>query len=276
MISIIALGAIGATAALLLKNKKKVETFMPPLDYRVESTAPYLTPGMHVLDGANVSNIQMQQMPRQQMPQQQMPSQPEMFTNLQSLQSGRPIAPQNGRNSNLSVEYTTPQNRTSVLSPRMGNVDYGAYINYRKPDESVLAVEPFNPLGVGADGDIQPIIYDRFVYANKRSRLQGLGDPIRGDIPILPITGSWFVPAVTPEIDLREGALAVMGGRHNDTATDLAEMKYRITHGAHNISGGMHYSPDAVMQPLKQTGGVAPLYQEIINRVGDVTVQTMN
>ena len=269
MISIIALGTIGATVALLLKNTKKVETFMPPLDYRVESTQP-MGNGTHVLDGVNVTNIRPQM---SMMPHTSSQAMPQM---LPPLQTGQPIAQQTGRNSSLSVEYTTPQNRTSVLSPRMGNVDYGAYINYRKPDESVLAVEPFNPLGVGADGDIQPIIYDRFVYANKRSRLQGLGDPIRGDIPILPITGSWFVPAVTPEIDLREGALAVMGGRHNDTATDLAEMKYRLTHGAHNISGGMHYSPDAIMEPVKQTSGVAPLYQEIINRAGDVTVQTMS
>ena len=64
----------------------------------------------------------------------------------------------------------------------------------------------------------QPIIYDRLIYANQRSRLHGLGDPIRGDLPIVPISGEWFRPSVQPNIDLRDGAMMILGGQDNSTA----------------------------------------------------------
>ncbi len=64
----------------------------------------------------------------------------------------------------------------------------------------------------------QPIVYDRYIYANQRSRLFGLGDPIRGDLPIVPYNGDWFRPSVQPNIDLRDGAMMVMAGQDNATA----------------------------------------------------------
>lgn len=64
----------------------------------------------------------------------------------------------------------------------------------------------------------QPIVYDRYIYANQRSRLYGLGDPIRGDLPIVPYNGDWFRPSVQPNIDLRDGAMMVMAGQDNATA----------------------------------------------------------
>lgn len=179
------------------------------------------------------------------------------------------------RDLDVTMSYTPPRDMTSTLSPRIGNVSYGANINYRPPEEKLLAVEPFNPLGVAADGEIQPIIYDRFMYANKKSRLYSLGDFIRGDLPIMPSTGDWFVPAVTPHIDLREGAMNVLGGQFNDTSNALSEMKYKLTAGADNISSGAIYRPPREMVKVRETSGMIPLYQEIMNRVGDVTVTTM-
>lgn len=64
----------------------------------------------------------------------------------------------------------------------------------------------------------QPIVYDRYMYANRRSRLYGLGDPIRGDLPIVPYNGDWFRPSVQPNIDLRDGAMMVLAGQDNATA----------------------------------------------------------
>ena len=71
----------------------------------------------------------------------------------------------------------------------------------------------------------QPIIYDRFIFANQRSRLNGLGDPIRGDIPIAPITDGWFRPSCHPQTDLRQGALTIVGGTYNQTANALDQMQ---------------------------------------------------
>ena len=179
------------------------------------------------------------------------------------------------RDLDVTMSYTPPRDVTSTLSPRIGNVSYGANINYRMPENNLLAVEPLNPLGVSEDGELQPIIYDRYMYANKKSRLSSQGDSIRGDLPIMPAKGNWFTPSVTPHIDLKEGAMNVLGGQFNDTSNELSQMKYRLTAGADNIASGSLYHPVNDFVKVKETSGMIPLYQEIINRVGDVTVSTM-
>ena len=193
------------------------------------------------------------------------------------------------RDVDVKMSYTPPRDMTSTLSPRIGNVSYGANINYRPPAERLLAVEPFTPLGVSADGEIQPHIYDRFMYANKKSRLYSLGDSIRGDLPILPAQGDWFVPSVTPHIDLRDGAMNVMCGQYNEIAGDLSDLKNRLTLGADNVHAGLRYRPPNDMVPVQQmppssssssssngSSGMIPLYEEIMNRIGDVEVRTFH
>lgn len=67
--------------------------------------------------------------------------------------------------------------------------------------------------------------YDRLVYAQKRSRLHGLGDPIRGDLAIAPIQGDWFRPSAYPNIDLRQGAVTTISGNDNATARELRALQ---------------------------------------------------
>ena len=46
---------------------------------------------------------------------------------------------------------------------------------------------------INALGDtIQPIVYDRYIFANRHSRLRAQGDPIRGDLAIVPCNTGWF------------------------------------------------------------------------------------
>lgn len=174
----------------------------------------------------------------------------------------------------VSHPYTAPSQMTSTLSPRLGNVSYGANINYRPPEDKFLAVDPQNPLGVAADGEIQPIIYDRYIYSPKKSRLFQYGDPIRGDLAIAPLSGSWFVPSATPTLDLREGAINVMAGQYNESANNLAELKYRLSGGAYNVSAGAPYKSPSVMEPVSSSSSI-PLYREMVNRSGDVIVSTL-
>jgi hypothetical protein len=56
---------------------------------------------------------------------------------------------------------------------------------------------------------VQPVVYDRFVYANAKSRLRNAADPVRGDLPIVPVLPEanknsvvMFRPSVAPHIDL--------------------------------------------------------------------------
>lgn len=90
---------------------------------------------------------------------------------------------------------------------------------------------------VNALGDpIQAVVYDRFVYANSNSRLRSQGDPIRGDLPIVPCAAEWFRPSVYPNLDLHQGAMNVMGGVDNSTTQAMADL-INSTSGESIIAG---------------------------------------
>ena len=191
-----------------------------------------------------------------------------------------------------SAMFEVPGNYQASLSPRMTNVDYGAFIRYNTPDSKHLAASPTDPLSLynspvqikenycgagqpansapnpssmnqsytevtdllpvsGMGGNAvnalgeevtQPIIYDRFIYANQKSRLRGLGDPIRGDLPIVPVRNEWMRPSAVPNIDLRSGALAVMGGIDMDTTKELLALRSAAAGGLLDVGSGIDYS----------------------------------
>lgn len=85
----------------------------------------------------------------------------------------------------------------------------------------------------------QPLIYDRFIYANAKSNLYAQGDPIRGDLPIVPCSGNWFSVHPTPNIDLNPGALNVMGGHDNGTAQAMAALINATSGGYDTTIGGV-------------------------------------
>jgi len=130
-------------------------------------------------------------------------------------------------------------------APQM-QADYAAG-NYNNVVDEVMhdvtypAATSMLPVGdmttVNALGEtVQPIVYERFIYANRNSRLRGLGDPIRGDLPIVPCSADWFRPSVHPNIDLQQGAMNVMGGIDNGTTQALADL-ISVTSGDQTIAG---------------------------------------
>lgn len=86
----------------------------------------------------------------------------------------------------------------------------------------------------------QPIMYDRFVFSQARSRLRGQGDPIRGDLPIAPNTGGWFTPSSVPSNDLREGAINVIAGSDNEVNRTLANYIYASSGQSQTAIGGVN------------------------------------
>ena len=70
----------------------------------------------------------------------------------------------------------------------------------------------------------QMVVYDRLIYANKKSRNRALGDFFRGDLAIVPHEGDWFRTSAHPNTDLQPGALAVMGGVDNENTKKLASL----------------------------------------------------
>ncbi len=92
---------------------------------------------------------------------------------------------------------------------------------------------------------VQPVVYDRFVYANAKSRLRDAGDPVRGDLPVVPVLPEanknsvvMFRPSVAPHIDLQRGYLAAAGGFDNDTNNQLRGLMNASVDGSLSTFGG--------------------------------------
>jgi hypothetical protein len=90
----------------------------------------------------------------------------------------------------------------------------------------------------------QAVVYDRYIYANRNSRLRSKGDPIRGDLPIVPCSGNWFTPSVQPNIDLQEGALNVLGGFDCEQQHKLSELIYASSGGTQTAIAGVNLAPE--------------------------------
>lgn len=174
--------------------------------------------------------------------------------------------------------YTIPGTYQALLQPKQGGmVDYGAFIRYNMPsidkradslgslDYSSMGGNPRNTtiieepytrpqsqvktseesgvvLGNILGEETQPIIYDRYVFANQKDRLRSEADFIRGDLPIVPISTGWFAPSANPQTALREGAMNIMSGPNNETGKELLAMKAALSRTSTNVGGGINYS----------------------------------
>ncbi|ADO00529.1 hypothetical protein WIV_gp185 [Wiseana iridescent virus] len=145
--------------------------------------------------------------------------------------------------------WSVPGTYQSLVAPRSASVQYGSQIQYNLPPESLLAYRSDTPfandgllLSTGEGDIVQPVTYDRFMFSNKKSRLREHGDPIRGDLPIIPHNSDWFRPSVHPHIDLKEGAMQVMGGFDNETNNQLSLLMAASAGNAMQTFGGMNFS----------------------------------
>ena len=78
--------------------------------------------------------------------------------------------------------------------------------------------------------ETQPVIYDRLMYSNMRSRLRGQGDYIRGDLLITPDNykagcqhNNWFQVSVKPERDLNPGAMEHLYGKSEELSLSVGQ-----------------------------------------------------
>lgn len=90
-------------------------------------------------------------------------------------------------------------------------------------------------------GNPQQIVqYDRYMYANRNNRLRSLGDQIRGDLPIVPLSTGWFRPSVQPNIDLNQGAMNVLAGPNNESVRALTALMNVSSGGAETAIAGVN------------------------------------
>ena len=97
--------------------------------------------------------------------------------------------------------------------------------------------------------------YDRLIYSTSKSRLSALGDPIRGDLPIIPNACGWFSPSVNPARDLTTGAMNVMGGNNNETANKLAQLRNVGADFAATPTGGEVQNYNTISRTTAQNVG---------------------
>jgi hypothetical protein len=176
--------------------------------------------------------------------------------------------------------WSVPGTYQSLVAPRSASVQYGSQIQYNLPPESLLAYRSDTPFAndglllTTGEGDIvQPVTYDRFMFSNKKSRLREHGDPIRGDLPIIPHNSDWFRPSVQPHIDLKEGAMQVMGGFDNDTNNQLSLLMAASAGNAMQTFGGMNFSGEDGLSANMGAFMRSPVYNSSnsMNSVADST-----
>lgn len=128
---------------------------------------------------------------------------------------------------------THPDHSSNSYHAARDSIPVGSHVT------SDLPVPDMATLNIDGTLDENPIVYNRMMYANQKSKLHGLGDPIRGDLAITPNRGGWFSVSATPQIDLRSGAMAVMGGLGNETSQELYQLQYQSSGTADSTLGGI-------------------------------------
>lgn len=115
--------------------------------------------------------------------------------------------------------------------------------------EDNSAALPVQSMTSSAGGEEVPMVMDRFIVATMKSRLYGKGDPIRGDLAIVPVlpnadpnSGTWFRPSVNPALDLNQGSLSVIAGAFNDQGRALAQLQMQSNAGTFNTFQGTSWA----------------------------------
>jgi hypothetical protein len=120
---------------------------------------------------------------------------------------------------------------------------------YDKIPPSVMSAGSELPVGTMSSsdgaGDIQQVVtYNQLNFVNKKSRLWGLGDMIRGDLPITPCNTGWF--SVAPDLaqDLNAGAMGVLSGAGagGEVNNQLLQLLVQSTGGVKSTFGGVDIS----------------------------------
>jgi hypothetical protein len=159
---------------------------------------------------------------------------------------------------------STKRNMTTSVSPRFNSTGIPKMVRVAPPPVQVMANDhkkPIDPISAPLNStekkqtverfdydsaqvplpqdmsnvdilgsESQPVIYDRLVYSNMRSRLRGQGDYIRGDLKITPDQyrddsgrKGWFQVSVKPERDLNPGAMEHLFGRSEELTLSVAQ-----------------------------------------------------
>jgi hypothetical protein len=125
-------------------------------------------------------------------------------------------------------------NKTQVYESLPGIV----VSNVGDPNETSNSSVPTGTITLTDDSGhpVQYLTQDRYMFTTKKSRLWGLGDMIRGDIPVTPATYGNFDVFPVIASDVNRGALAAMAGvRALDP--DMLKLIGQVTGGSSPVGG---------------------------------------
>jgi len=138
------------------------------------------------------------------------------------------------------------------------------------PMRDMTSVAPMGSTGDG--GNMQPIVYDRFIVANLKSQQAAQGDFIRGDLPIVPNNNGWFNTSYAPQKDLNQGAMAVLGGIDGTSAQTLADLINAASGGTKTTQQGKNLAPFFEKQQMARRANIRARSMNSGNREeGDYT-----
>lgn len=147
--------------------------------------------------------------------------------------------------------FTNPPQTTYVASSIPTNLQQKEI-----PSSSALGGEKtdkkVNEIGIGEE---TPIPVDVYVYGLQKSPKVRDSDWIRGDVPIPVQNQGWFNVSANPSVDLRQGALAVLGGVNNETAKELMALKASSLGTSQNVGSGIKYTVEKSHYLSSSLGG---------------------
>jgi hypothetical protein len=143
-----------------------------------------------------------------------------------------------------------------------------------------LPVQPMSNSNSGQDNTMYQCA-DRYIFALQKSRLYGLADYIRGDIPVIPClpnrnpaSNTWFRPSPNVRTDLNAGALGIIGGLTNSTVQQTLELMANSAGGSQPTINGMTITPNTNVNPVSNVDALARTQYQTMNMGNQNTIQT--
>lgn len=165
-----------------------------------------------------------------------------------------------GMTNNLS-DYVPQEIPKTQETPYVNDCEYEKEIPYNlyegfeneqdseKPSQSNELSDNETPVTTMTQPDMEDsVVAPRVIKALPNKRNRGQGDPIRGDLAIMPEPCGWFRPSATPNIDLRQGALNVIAGEDNEQGKAITEL-INSTSGSIYIGGTEIAEPQSKVEP---------------------------
>lgn len=174
-----------------------------------------------------------------------------------SFHGGAPLMPGNGYANGNFNEVTEKVYEKDAIHPK--HRKYSNRVkNYCGEDDnntdnislsSSLPVRDMTAMNASSD-NTQPIIYDRYMFANRNSNLRSRGDKIRGDLAILPCNTGWFQVSVQPNLDLEQGALNVLAGINNEQGKAISDIVYKTSGNSQTSVAGVNLANEVNMATM--------------------------